>query len=294
MERCECISFEWPAWALLTTFPILRASPQRAVPPDESRAKESTARLVLQRTNSVFSLELSSSRSATNLPAIFSVKLLSPDDKLLAGASVSVTLTPSPRRFELTLDWIPRDSLNDAATARLFYEVRPTAAASSPESTFPRRTASFLPFPFDFRFSRFARHFRCDLLVALKTYNREPKTTPSARRQTIDVRKRPAPSAKSAIIPRPTPWNSTIRFVHERDWHAMRDSMASSSSVCSPRAFTVARSAAHAPPRNAMFATFPVQLLKPVFARACDAVGSAHQELPHGSELETPFRERCN
>ena len=36
--------------------------------------------------------------------------------------------------------------------------------------------------------------------------------------------------------------------------------------------------------RNAMFATFSVQLqlLKPVFARACDAVRSARQELPHG------------
>jgi hypothetical protein len=72
--------------------------------------------------------------------------------------------------FELTLDWIPRDSLNDAATARLFYEVRPTAAASSPESTIPQANGVLSPFPFDFRFSRFARHFRSDL-VLLKTYD---------------------------------------------------------------------------------------------------------------------------
>lgn len=146
---------------LLTTFPIHRASSQRAVPPDEIRAKESTARLVFQRTNSVFSLELSSSRSATNLPAIFSAKLLSPDDKLLAEASVSVTLTPSPRRAELTFDWIPRDSLNDAATARLFCEVRPTAAASSPESTIPQ--ANGVLSPLSFRLSLFA--FRSPLSV---------------------------------------------------------------------------------------------------------------------------------
>jgi hypothetical protein len=145
---------------LLTTFPILRASSQRAVPPDEIRAKESAARLVLQRTNSVFSLELSSSRSATNLPAIFSAKLLSPDDKLLAEASVSVTLTPAPRRFELTFDWIPRYSLNDAATARLFYEVRPTAAAT-PESTIPQ--ANGVLSPLSFRLSLFA--FRSPLSV---------------------------------------------------------------------------------------------------------------------------------
>ena len=101
---------------LLTTFPILRASPQRAVPPDEIRAKESTARLVLQRTNSVFSLELSSSRSASNLPAIFSPSF-SPQttnsSKLRYLDAISASL-----RLNFRLD--PRDSLNDAATARLF------------------------------------------------------------------------------------------------------------------------------------------------------------------------------
>src|SRR5260370_31637692 len=77
----------------------------------------------------------------------------------------------------------------------------PPQRPALPNPQFPKRTASFLPFSFDFRFSRFARHFRSDLLVSLKTYNRELKTTPSARRQTIYVRKPPAPSAKSAIIP---------------------------------------------------------------------------------------------
>jgi len=57
---------------LLTAFPILHASPQRAVPEDEIRAKESTARLVLQKTNSVFSLEPASSQSTSNLPATLS------------------------------------------------------------------------------------------------------------------------------------------------------------------------------------------------------------------------------
>jgi hypothetical protein len=105
------------------------------------------------------------------LPAIFSAKLLSPDDKLLAEASVSVTLTPSPRRVELTFDWIPRDSLNDAATARLFYEVRPTAAASSPESTIPQANGVLSPLSFRLSLFAFRCHFRSDLLVLLKTYN---------------------------------------------------------------------------------------------------------------------------
>jgi hypothetical protein len=86
-------------------------------------ANEGGARLVLKEKNSVFSIDLSAN-VPKSLHATLVAKILSPDDKLLAEASVSVHLSSTPQRAEVPLTWIPVNGLQDAASSRLLYEVR--------------------------------------------------------------------------------------------------------------------------------------------------------------------------
>lgn len=86
-------------------------------------ANEAGARLDLKEKNSFFSIDLSAD-VPKSLPAMLTVKLLAPDDKLLAEASVSVHLSSTPQRGEVPLTWIPVNGLQDASSSRLLYEVR--------------------------------------------------------------------------------------------------------------------------------------------------------------------------
>jgi hypothetical protein len=81
-------------------------------------ANEAGARLALKEKNSVFSIDLSTN-VPKSLPATLAVKILAPDDKLLAEASVSVHLSSTPRRAEVPLNWIPVNGLQDASSPRL-------------------------------------------------------------------------------------------------------------------------------------------------------------------------------
>lgn len=86
-------------------------------------ANEAGARLTLKEKNSVFSIDLSAN-VPKSLHATLAAKILGPDDKLLAEASVSVRLSSTPQRAEVPLTWIPVNGLQDAASCRLLYEVR--------------------------------------------------------------------------------------------------------------------------------------------------------------------------
>jgi hypothetical protein len=86
-------------------------------------ANEAGARLALKEKNSVFSIDLSAN-VPKSLHATLVAKILSPDDKLLAEASVSVHLSSTPQRAEVPLTWTPVNGLQDAASCRLLYEVR--------------------------------------------------------------------------------------------------------------------------------------------------------------------------
>src|SRR2546426_8548907 len=86
-------------------------------------ANEAGARLALKEKNSVFSIDLSAN-VPKSLHATLAAKILSPDDKVLAEASVSVHLSSTPERAEVPLTWIPVNGLQDASSARLLYEVR--------------------------------------------------------------------------------------------------------------------------------------------------------------------------
>jgi hypothetical protein len=86
-------------------------------------ANEVGARLALKEKNSVFSIDLSTN-VPKSLPATLAVKILAPDDKLQAEASVSVYLSSTPRRADVPLNWIPVNGLQDASSSRLLYEVR--------------------------------------------------------------------------------------------------------------------------------------------------------------------------
>src|SRR5229473_7140117 len=86
-------------------------------------ANEAGARLALKEKNSVFSIDLSAD-VPKSLHATLVAKILSPDDKLLAEASVSVHLSSTPQRAEVPLTWTPVNGLQDAASSRLLYEVR--------------------------------------------------------------------------------------------------------------------------------------------------------------------------
>src|SRR5437762_13004284 len=86
-------------------------------------ANEAGARLALKEKNSVFSIDLSAN-VPKSLQSTLAAKILGPDDKLLAEASVSVRLRSTPQRAEVPLTWIPVNGLQDAASCRLLYEVR--------------------------------------------------------------------------------------------------------------------------------------------------------------------------
>src|SRR5467141_821878 len=86
-------------------------------------ANEAGARLALKEKNSVFSIDLSAN-VPKSLHATLVAKILGPDDKLLAEASVSIYLSSTPQRAEVPLTWIPVNGLQDAASSRLLYEVR--------------------------------------------------------------------------------------------------------------------------------------------------------------------------
>src|SRR6266478_5656239 len=86
-------------------------------------ANEAGARLALKEKNSVFSIDLSAN-VPKSLQSTLVAKILSPADKLLAEASVSLHLSSTPQRAEVPLTWIPENGLQDAASCRLLYEVR--------------------------------------------------------------------------------------------------------------------------------------------------------------------------
>ena len=86
-------------------------------------ANEPGARLTLKDKGSVFSIYLSANLSKP-ISATFDARIVAPDDKMLARASVPVQLSSTPRRFEVSLNWIPVNGLEDACSSRLFYEVR--------------------------------------------------------------------------------------------------------------------------------------------------------------------------
>src|SRR2546425_699222 len=85
-------------------------------------ANEADARLALKEKSSVFSIDLSANVSKP-ISATFDARILAPDDKMLARASVPVQLSSTPRRSEVPLNWIPLNGLEDAFSSRLFYEV---------------------------------------------------------------------------------------------------------------------------------------------------------------------------
>ena len=96
-------------------------------------ANDTSARLALKERSSVFSIDLSANVPKT-ISATFESKILSPDDKVLATASIPIQLSSTPKRFEVLLGWVPEKGLEDAASSRLFYEVHldksPTPAIS--------------------------------------------------------------------------------------------------------------------------------------------------------------------
>ena len=85
-------------------------------------ANDKSARLALKEKSSVFSIDLSANVPQT-ISATLEGKILSPDDKVLATASIPIQLSSTPKRFEVLLDWAPEKGLEDAASSRLFYEV---------------------------------------------------------------------------------------------------------------------------------------------------------------------------
>ncbi len=89
------------------------------------RVIEAGARLNLKEKSSVFSLELSANTSQF-VTAALAVKVLAPDNKLFAEASVPLRLNSVPRRFEVPLKWVPGSGprLQAVSSARLLYEVR--------------------------------------------------------------------------------------------------------------------------------------------------------------------------
>src|SRR5260370_24965164 len=85
-------------------------------------ANEAGARLALKEKNSVFSIDLSAN-VPKSLPATLAVKILAPDDTLLAEASASLHLGSTPLQPDVPLNWIPVNGLQDAASSRLLYEL---------------------------------------------------------------------------------------------------------------------------------------------------------------------------
>ena len=96
-------------------------------------ANEPGARLDLKDETSVFSIDLSANAPQI-LSATLSVKVMAPDDKLLAEASIAVRLSSTPTRAEVPIRWVPDTGLDHVSSSRLFYEVRLEGASSAAAS----------------------------------------------------------------------------------------------------------------------------------------------------------------
>src|SRR5215813_3172448 len=75
-------------------------------------AGEGRARLALKEKGSIFSIELSAD-TVDPVPATITVRILAPDDKLLAETSRPVRLRSAAQRIEVPLTWSPADGLQD-------------------------------------------------------------------------------------------------------------------------------------------------------------------------------------
>lgn len=87
------------------SFPFVAQGQRRDAVPSVA-VNEASARLALKEKSSVFSIDLSANVSKT-ISAAFNARILAPDDKVLASASVPVQLGSTPRRFEAPLNWVP-------------------------------------------------------------------------------------------------------------------------------------------------------------------------------------------
>lgn len=105
-----------------SSFPFLTDGQGRDTVPSV-HADEASARLDLKNKSSIFSIELSAD-AVKPIAATLTARIIAPDDKLLAEASLPVQLGSSPRRSQLPLKWAPDGGLQGVATSRLFYEVR--------------------------------------------------------------------------------------------------------------------------------------------------------------------------
>jgi hypothetical protein len=111
---------------------------------------EAGARLALKEKSSVFSIDLSANISKT-ISATFDARILAPDDKVLATASVPVQLSSTPRRFEAPLKWVPANGLEDTSSSRLFYEVS-LEGSSAPAISGILSPYALIPDLFELRF----------------------------------------------------------------------------------------------------------------------------------------------
>jgi hypothetical protein len=110
-------------FCLSTLFLTVFAQEAHRTPAPSVVADEGSARLVLNGKSSVFSIDLSAN-VPKSFPATLVGKILAPDDKILATASVSAQISSTARRFEVPLNWVPVNGLEDASSSRLSYEVR--------------------------------------------------------------------------------------------------------------------------------------------------------------------------
>src|SRR6266404_4936767 len=113
-------------------------------------ANEGSARLVLNGKSSVFSMDLSAN-VPKSLSATFDAKILAPDDKVLGEASVPVEISSTARRFEVPLNWVPVNGLEDPSSSRLFYEVH-LVGSSTPALSGILSPYTLIPDLFELRF----------------------------------------------------------------------------------------------------------------------------------------------
>lgn len=129
--------------SLCTAFQPLIAQIHDIAPQPAVTVDEGSARLTLNDASSIFSIELSAATDSP-LSATFTAKIVDPDEKVIAQATVPVQLTRQAQRVQMALNWIPKGSLTDTVTARVRYEVRigndqpPTVAGTlSPTAIIP-------------------------------------------------------------------------------------------------------------------------------------------------------------
>ena len=139
-----------PSLLVIFTVIPLRAAPPQSPPPPTVRVIESSARLTLQDKSCTFSIELAATQSS--LPATLTVRVLSPDDLVLAQKSTTLQLTRAPQRAELTLGWTFGYFLLDAGTARLLYDVH-VPGISAPVAQGTLSPAAITPNIFELTFT---------------------------------------------------------------------------------------------------------------------------------------------